>query len=88
MKDFDFLIDTGPYFMVGTPDELIERCKRMHAMGIDDVIWRIDGMGHENNRKALKIIGEQVLPELHSWPEHQASTPRASLVKSGSSECT
>ena len=25
MKDFDFLIDTGPYFMVGTPDELIER---------------------------------------------------------------
>ena len=57
-------------------------------MGIDDVIWRIDGMGHENNRKALKIIGEQVLPELHSWPEHKASTPSASLVKSGSSECT
>ena len=82
MKDFDFLINTGPYFMVGTPDEIVERCRRMHDMGIDDVVWRIDGMGHENNLKALKIIGDHVLPVLHSWPEHAVSTPSATWTTS------
>jgi alkanesulfonate monooxygenase SsuD/methylene tetrahydromethanopterin reductase-like flavin-dependent oxidoreductase (luciferase family) len=75
MTNFEFLIDTGPYFMVGTPDDIIGRCRRMYDMGIDDVVWRIDGMGHENNMKALKMIGDHVLPQLHSWPEHEASTP-------------
>lgn len=81
MRNFDYLIETGPYFMVGTPDEIISRCRRMHEMGIDDVVWRIDGMGHENNMKALKIIGDHVLPELHSWPEHEFSTPASTWAK-------
>lgn len=74
MHNLDYLVDCAPYIMVGTPDDIIERCRRLHAMGIDDVLWRIDGMGHAANKKALEILGKHVLPELHSWPEHKAST--------------
>ncbi|NYT82769.1 LLM class flavin-dependent oxidoreductase [Alcaligenaceae bacterium] len=75
MHDLDYLIESSPYIMAGTPDELIKRARRLHDMGIDDVIWRIDGMGHENNKNALRLIGKEVLPELHSWKEHAQSTP-------------
>lgn len=75
MHDLDYLIDNSPYIMAGTPDELIERCRRLHEMGVDDVLWRIDGMGHENNMKALRMIGDHVIPELNRWSENPESTP-------------
>jgi len=75
MHDLDYLIDTSPYIMAGTPDDIVERCRRLHAMGVDDVLWRIDGMGHENNKHALAMIGKYVIPELESWDEHAYSTP-------------
>lgn len=75
MRNLDYLVDSAPYIMVGTPDDIVERCRRLHAMGIDDVLWRIDGMGHEANKAALEMLGKHVLPELHAWPDHAASTP-------------
>lgn len=75
MKDLDYLIDTSPYVMAGTPDDIVARCRRLYEMGVDDVLWRIDGMGHENNIEALRMIGAHVIPELDRWPEHGFSTP-------------
>lgn len=75
MDNIDYLIESSPYIAAGTPNDLIDQCRRLYEMGVDDVIWRIDGMGHENNKKALQLIGEKVLPEVHSWPEHEFSTP-------------
>ena len=75
MTNLDHLIESSPYIAAGTPNDLIENCRRLYEMGVDDVIWRIDGMGHENNKKALQLIGEKVLPEVQSWPEHEFSTP-------------
>lgn len=74
MRNLDYLIDSAPYVMAGTPDDLIAGARRLHAMGIDDLLWRIDGMGHEANKRAIEMIGKHVLPELHSWPEHEGST--------------
>lgn len=74
MNDLDYLVEASPYIMVGTPDDIIRQCRKVYEMGIDDVIWRIDGMGHETNRAALEMLGKHVLPELHSWPEHPHST--------------
>lgn len=74
MRNLDYLVDSAPYIMVGTPDDIIKQCRKLHDMGIDDVIWRVDGMGHETNRAALEMLGKHVLPELHSWPEHPRST--------------
>ena len=74
MHNLDYLVGSAPYVMVGTPDDIIGRCRRLHEMGIDDVLWRIDGMGHAANRAAIEMLGRHVLPELHSWPEHPKST--------------
>lgn len=81
MRDLDYLIDSAPYIMAGTPDDIIKQCRRVYEMGIDDVLWRIDGMGHEANRRALEFVGKHVLPEIHSWPEHAASTPTPSVTE-------
>lgn len=75
MHDFDYLIDCSPYITVGTPDELIERASHMHAMGADEIIWRLDGMGHETNAAAIRLIGEEVLPVLHDLPDHEGTSP-------------
>ena len=60
--DLDYLIDCAPYITIGTPDDLIERAKTIHGMGADDLIYRLDGMGHENNMAAIELIGREVLP--------------------------
>lgn len=74
MTNLDFLVDSAPYIMVGTPDDIIKQCRKVYEMGIDDVIWRVDGMGHDVNKAALEMLGKHVIPELHSWPEHERST--------------
>ena len=75
MRNLDYLIESAPYIMAGTPDDIIASCRRVRDLGIDDVLWRVDGMGHDANRAALEALGKYVLPELHSWPEHRRSTP-------------
>ena len=74
MEDIDYLVSAAPYITVGNPDDLIERAAKLHEMGADDVLWRIDGMGHENNMKAIELIGKQVIPALHEFSEHKGST--------------
>ena len=73
-EDMDYLVAAAPYITVGNPDDLIERASRLHEMGADDVLWRIDGMGHENNMNAIRMIGEHVIPALREFPEHEGST--------------
>ncbi len=74
MDDIDYLVSVAPYITVGNPDDLIERAAKLHEMGADDVLWRVDGMGHDNNMNAIRMIGEQVIPALHAFPEHENAT--------------
>ena len=62
MHDIPWLMEDNPYFHIGTPDYLIERFRRLESFGIDELILRIDGMGHDTNMKALEMIGEHVIP--------------------------
>jgi alkanesulfonate monooxygenase SsuD/methylene tetrahydromethanopterin reductase-like flavin-dependent oxidoreductase (luciferase family) len=64
--DYRFLMEHTPTVMLGTPDELIERIKRLQAMGIGEIVLRIDGMGHTQNRKAIELIGKYVIPEFRN----------------------
>lgn len=70
-EDIDFLVDSSPYIMAGTPDDLIAKAKRLYDMGVDDLIWRIDGMGHEVNKQSIEMIGKHVIPVLESWPDRR-----------------
>jgi alkanesulfonate monooxygenase SsuD/methylene tetrahydromethanopterin reductase-like flavin-dependent oxidoreductase (luciferase family) len=73
--DLDYLMAAAPYITIGTPDDLIARAAEIHAMGADDLIYRLDGMGHEENLRAIEMIGRHVIPAVHEFPEHDGSTP-------------
>jgi alkanesulfonate monooxygenase SsuD/methylene tetrahydromethanopterin reductase-like flavin-dependent oxidoreductase (luciferase family) len=64
--DLEYLVDSAPYFMVGTPDYLIERLRRLEKMGVKEVLLRIDGMGHEINMQAIEAFGTKVIPQLQA----------------------
>ena len=57
-----------------------ERARVIHSMGADDLILRLDGMGHANNMAAIELIGKEVLPVVHDFPEHPESTPFGTTV--------
>ena len=59
--DVPFLMEFNPYFHIGTPEFLVERFKRLEAMGLNELILRIDGMGHERNMATIEMIGEHVI---------------------------
>jgi len=60
--DLEWLCETSPSVMVGTPDDFIERLDRLKGMGVDEVLLRIDGMGHEAIMDSLRLIGREVIP--------------------------
>lgn len=63
--DLDWLCEYSPSVMIGTPEDYIERLQRLEAMGVDEVLLRIDGVGHENIMKSLDLIGAEVIPHFH-----------------------
>jgi alkanesulfonate monooxygenase SsuD/methylene tetrahydromethanopterin reductase-like flavin-dependent oxidoreductase (luciferase family) len=62
--DIEYIVDSSPYITIGTPEFFVERAKQLNAMGVDEWILRVDGMGHEANRRTLEILGREVLPDV------------------------
>ncbi|HEV7826366.1 MAG TPA: LLM class flavin-dependent oxidoreductase [Mycobacteriales bacterium] len=60
--DMEWLCDNTPSVMVGDPDSFIERIKHLEAMGVDELLLRIDGVGHEQIMRSLELIGHEVIP--------------------------
>jgi hypothetical protein len=61
--DLRFLMDYTPTLLLGTPDDFVEKIKRLEAIGIDEIVLRIDGFGHEQNKQAIELVGKYVIPE-------------------------
>jgi alkanesulfonate monooxygenase SsuD/methylene tetrahydromethanopterin reductase-like flavin-dependent oxidoreductase (luciferase family) len=72
--DYRAIMDHSPTVMVGTPDELIEKIQKLEAMGIDEVILRIDGFGHSINKNAIEMVGKYVIPAFQN-PMAVVGTP-------------
>jgi hypothetical protein len=45
--DIEWMNDNLPQVLNGTPDDIIEGVKRFEKIGFDEVIFRIDGQGHQ-----------------------------------------
>lgn len=69
--DINFLIDSGPYIMAGNPDDILHKMRRLYDMGVDDVIFRIDGMGHENHKDTIEMFGKYIIPVVEQWPDRR-----------------
>ena len=63
MDDLEYIVSIAPYMSIGTPELLIDRFRRLEALGYDEVLLRIDGMGHEVNSRSIQAFGEHVIPE-------------------------
>ncbi len=62
MHDLDYLMDRSPYVLFGTPDFLIEKFKRLEAMGYTELLLGIEGMSHQAHLDAIEMIGKHVMP--------------------------
>ena len=71
-RDLQYLVDRAPYITIGDPDLFIERCERLESMGVDEFILEIDGIGHEKQMSAIKLIGEEVIPKVGSKAKETA----------------
>ncbi|MFC7766535.1 LLM class flavin-dependent oxidoreductase [Leucobacter soli] len=60
--DLAWLCDHSPSVMIGTPEDYIARLEHLEAMGMDEVLLRIDGVGHENIMRSIELIGTEVIP--------------------------
>ncbi|NDK91157.1 LLM class flavin-dependent oxidoreductase [Gordonia desulfuricans] len=78
--DLQYLNDTTPMLMVGDPDFFIERCERLEAMGIDEVVLKIDGYGHSKTLKTIELIGKYVIPHFKA---RKGSIPENSFTRVG-----
>jgi alkanesulfonate monooxygenase SsuD/methylene tetrahydromethanopterin reductase-like flavin-dependent oxidoreductase (luciferase family) len=72
-RDLRYLIDRAPYVTIGDPDLFIERCKRLEDMGVDEFILEIDGIGHDKQMSAIRLIGEEVIPKVGSKAKEEAA---------------
>lgn len=71
--NIEYVMQMSPGIMVGTPDDCIERLLQYQKLGADEVICRIDGMGHETNLRSLEMFGKHVIPHFRN-PKGFAST--------------
>ncbi|MEN9923886.1 MAG: hypothetical protein RL268_12 [Pseudomonadota bacterium] len=58
----DWLRKETASVMIGTPEDYIERLKFLESKGVDEVLLRLDGYGHEKVMNAIELIGKEVLP--------------------------
>jgi alkanesulfonate monooxygenase SsuD/methylene tetrahydromethanopterin reductase-like flavin-dependent oxidoreductase (luciferase family) len=63
-RDLPYLIERAPYITIGDPDFFVERIERLEAMGVDEFLLEIDGLGHEKQMSAIELIGREVLPRI------------------------
>ena len=70
--NLDFLVEETPSVMIGTPEDFVDRLRRLEEMGVDEVVMRVDGVAHEDIARSLELIGHEVIPAVDP-----ASTPAA-----------
>jgi alkanesulfonate monooxygenase SsuD/methylene tetrahydromethanopterin reductase-like flavin-dependent oxidoreductase (luciferase family) len=62
--NLDFLVTETPSVMIGTPDDFVQRLRRLEEMGVDEVLMRVDGVPHEDIARSLELIGREVIPRV------------------------
>ena len=61
-KNLDYLLYETPSVMIGTPDDFKERLARLEAMGVEEVLLRVDGVPHAEIMRSFELMGHEVIP--------------------------
>lgn len=62
-RDRQWLARESTFLAIGTPEDLVTKFRLVESLGFDEIILKIDGMGHEAHMGAIKLIGSDVIPE-------------------------
>lgn len=64
--DLDWLVENTSGVMLGDPDYFVRRAEKLAAMGVDEIVLRIDGIPHEDIMESIELIGREVIPATES----------------------
>lgn len=76
--NYDAVINETPN-AIGAPERCIAQLRRLAAMGVDEVTFRIDGPTDEEIRRCITLLGTEVVPALQEQVEAPALTTEAVL---------
>ena len=62
ISDFDHC-NRSDMILVGDPDLIIKKIQRYEAIGVDEMLIRLDGIPHEDAMHSIELIGKHVIPE-------------------------
>jgi alkanesulfonate monooxygenase SsuD/methylene tetrahydromethanopterin reductase-like flavin-dependent oxidoreductase (luciferase family) len=65
IKDPDWLIEESGTVLCGSPDTIVRQIRRFVELGADEVIIRLDGVGHEKVMRELELFGRHVIPQFN-----------------------
>jgi alkanesulfonate monooxygenase SsuD/methylene tetrahydromethanopterin reductase-like flavin-dependent oxidoreductase (luciferase family) len=76
-RDYYEFLKEGDLVAVGGPDEALRVARKYCETGADQVLFFLQygAIPHERIMRAIELIGEQVLPEIHSWKTEGGITP-------------
>lgn len=72
-RDLPYMIERAPYISIGDPPFFLDRIARLEAMGVDEFILEIDGLGHDLHKQAIELIGREVLPHVRDSKKEVAA---------------
>lgn len=66
VKDLDFLSNDSGMVVLGDPDECVRQVERYAALGVEEMIFRIDAMPHDAIMRSIQLFGEEVIPKFRA----------------------
>lgn len=62
-RDIDWLRNETASVVIGDPDHFVKWVQRCKELGAHEVVFKLDGYGHENVERAIRLIGKYVIPK-------------------------
>ena len=59
--------------LIGTPDRVLEQCKRWEASGADQLVLSVGAARLEDTLETIRLMGEYVIPKIDTDPVHRTT---------------
>ncbi len=62
IKDMDYLIEESAGVIIGDPEDCVRQIKKFEAIGVQEILFGMDGIPHDKIMKSLELFGKYVMP--------------------------
>ena len=67
--------------MFGTPDQVLESCKKWADAGVDQLVFGIGPAAQEDTLETIRLVGEHIIPVLDKDPEFRTDKFKKAAAK-------